>query len=270
MTTTKKSKKSEPATTQIVGRRHMKVDKVDFSRVSALSKISLVEFQAVILAMTKLSDAYGNTKKRLDGNIAVVRSNAELFNRPLNDEEKDKIHAWRVELDRETVKYTDRKKRLSDKQNAIVKEFFTEGTREIDLYGAYTQMLENGSRIAFIDNSVCFMKNMGVIDKENSKANAGSSEVRKVCEVFHDNIGARMKTGKDMLKDIGGSMTTTMNKQNFQKLYLATFRDILVSNGIIGTESVEKRMEEIYADVTASDNQPEAAAETAPEGNEAK
>ena len=104
MTTTKKSKKSEPATTQIVGRRHMKVDKVDFSRVSALNKISLVEFQATILAMTKLSDAYGNTKKRLDGNIAVVRSNAELFNRPLNDEEKDKIHAWRVELDRETVK----------------------------------------------------------------------------------------------------------------------------------------------------------------------
>lgn len=270
MITTKKSKKSEPATTQIVGRHHMKADKVDFSRVSALNKISLVEFQATILAMTKLSDAYGNTKKRLDGNIAVVRSNAELFNRPLNDEEKDQIHAWRVELDRETVKYTDRKKKLSDKQNTIVKEFFTEGTREIDLYGAYTQMLENGSRVAFIDNSVCFMKNMGVIDKENSKANAGSSEVRKVCEVFHDNIGARMKTGKDMLKDIGGSMTTTMNKQNFQKLYLATFRDILVSNGIIGTESVEKRMEEIYADVTASDNQPETAAETVPEGNEAK
>ena len=262
-TTTKKSTTKTTKTTkmQTVGRVHMRVKKVDFSNVTQLTIQYLKTYQVLYLAQARLANHYTNVVAGLMKQIETIDERcATEDNRPRTPEEEEAVHAIKLKLTQEETKNTDRKSKINEEKKKVMNYFFKDREYEYDLFNAYKKMVENGrnadatGRWEYIHACVDFLKKMGCIDKYDNKANSGSAEIRRIADILHDAVGYKMQSGKFLLENPDTEMlTTNMNKNAFQTIFLATFRDILVSNNVLEYKEDQNMRTKFWAELLGSD-----------------
>lgn len=93
-----------------------------------------------------------------------------------------------------------------------------------ELYGAYVQKIESGKRGEFLTYTEKFLENLGIEE-------VTQSALRNLSERICDRLGVSVSNSKKLLDE--GMLSSTLTSNQFSKLYMSVFCDILVQNDII-------------------------------------
>lgn len=251
--TTTNTTKSSTATKKVstskkqVGRKHMAQEKIDFSRVSNDIKNNVYTFEVCLRETARLGEDLKQETKSFNERVATIDARCEREGRERTAEEVAEVEKLEKEYNKYYAEISEKKKDLSNLMNTCADRIIDvemDG-KKIDLYAAYKQVIEAGKRGEFLLACTAFMKHIGCVDMEDDKTNANSKAIRKVCEIFRDHMAAKVVSGKALLTDDNDMLTTFISRTAFKRLFVATFRDILVSNRVIDIRPGAKRTKEV-------------------------
>lgn len=195
---------------------------IDFTQMNETSIKHLQSFAATRIAIAKEDQRHKSVLSPLKKQLEALHENRE------ND-----INAG-LPRDEVLMKYsTVEVDNAIRAENNLHKEIIKPLNEELNdtyafvqdgLYDSYVLKIEQQKRGEYLRHIERFLEGLGIID-------TSQSALRKLAEQISDRIGVTVSKSKTLLED--SVFTCTLNKKQFNKLFMSVFCDILVINGVI-------------------------------------
>lgn len=199
--------------------------KINYDNINETTKSYLKDFVNARIAIAKEDKRHKEVIKPLNHRLEEIYKNRENdFQQGMDRDEVVRKHSsleTESAIRAENLKH----KELIKPLNAALKvtyEFIPQ-----ELYGAYVQKIESGKRGDFLTYMEKFLENLGITE-------VTQSALRHLSEMICDRLGVSVSNSKKLLDE--GKFSSTLNSNQFSKLYMSVFCDILIQNEVITVE----------------------------------
>lgn len=195
---------------------------IDFTQMNETALSQLENFALARIAIAKEDMRHKSVISPLKKQLEALQENRENDINAGIPVDKVLQKYSTIEVDKamraENLLHKELMQPLNEELNSTY-EFMEDG-----LYDAYVLKIENQKRGEYLRYIQRFLEGMGIME-------VSQSALCKLAENISDRIGVTVSKSKTLLKD--GVFTCTLNKKQFNKLFMSMFCDILVINGVM-------------------------------------
>ena len=194
----------------------MAKNQINFTKMNEETMAQLRTFKDCALAIAKEDLRFKAEVKPLKAQLESILSNREndLAQGFSIDEVAQKFP--RLEVDNAIRKAENEHKAIVEPLNKSMRETYTFVPENI--HEAYKKKIDEQKRGDFLDAIKQFLNNLGL--------ECTQGQISKFAESMSDKFGARYAQSKKIVEN--GTLTTTMSKTQFNKLFMAVFCDMYV------------------------------------------
>lgn len=196
--------------------------KINFENINEKAMNQLKKFVTARVAIAKEDRRFKEIIKPLNHRLEEIYKNRE--NDLAQGMDRDSVIRKHSSIDTENAI---RKANAEHRENLKPLNADLKATYEFipsELYGAYVQKIESGKRGEFLTYTEKFLENLGIEE-------VTQSALRNLSERICDRLGVSVSNSKKLLDE--GMLSSTLTSNQFSKLYMSVFCDILVQNDII-------------------------------------
>lgn len=195
---------------------------IDFTQLNEAALKHLQNFAATRIAIAKEDQRHKAEKKSLNAQLDAIHENREQNISAGLPRDEVLIKFSTLEVDNAIRKEDDMHKEIMKPLNEELKstyDFIPE-----NLYEGYKRKIELQKRGEYLDCINKFLDNLGIVE-------TSQSALCKLAEQISDYLGVSVSTSKKLLED--KVFSCTLKKNQFNKLFMSVFCDILAEKGII-------------------------------------
>lgn len=196
--------------------------KINFEKINEKAMNQLESFVSARIAIAKEDRRFKEIIKPLNHKLEEIYKNRD--NDIAQGMDKDEVLRKYSSVETENAI---RKATAEHRENVKPLNAALKATYEFipaELYGSYVQKIESGKRGEFLKFVEEFLKNLGIEE-------VTQSAIRNLSEIISDRLGVSVSNSKKLLDE--GKFSSTLNVNQFSKLYMSVFCDILVQNNVI-------------------------------------
>lgn len=195
---------------------------IDFTQMNKSALTQLEKFAAARIAIAKEDQRHKAEKKSLNAQLEAIHENRELNIKAGFPRDEVLIKFSTLEIDKAIRKEEDKHKEIMKPLNEELKSTYAFIPK--NMYEGYARKVELQKRGKYINCINTFLENLGI--EENSQ-----SALCKLAEQISDYLGVTVSTSKKLLED--RVFSCVLKKNQFNKLFMSVFCDILTENGVI-------------------------------------
>lgn len=195
---------------------------INFEGINTVAMEQIKAFAAARIAIAKEDRRFKEIIKPLNHRLEEIYKNRE--NDLAQGMDRDSVIRKHSSIDTENEI---RKANAEHRENLKPLNADLKSTYEFipaELYGAYIQKIKSGKRGEFLTYMEKFLGNLGIEE-------VTQSALRNLSERICDRLGVSVSNSKKLLDE--GLLSSTLTSNQFSKLYMSVFCDILVQNDII-------------------------------------
>lgn len=198
---------------------------INFKGINAVAMEQIKAFAAARIAIAKEDRRFKEIIKPLNAKLEEIFKNRE--NDLAQGMDKDEVYQKHstVETENAIRKATADHREAVKPLNAALKatyEFIP-----ASLYAAYEKKVEEGKRGDFLESVKGFLENIGIEE-------VSQSALCKLSERISDKLGVSCSNSKKLLDE--GKFASTLKSNQFAKLFMSVFCDILVTEEVLTVE----------------------------------
>ena len=199
--------------------------KINFEKINAKAIAQVQNFAAASVSIAKEDRRFKEIIKPLNKKLDKIFEDRENdLAQGIDKEEVFRKHST-IETENAIRKATAEHREAVKPLNAALKatyEFIP-----ASLYTAYEKKIEEGKRGDFLESIKKFLENLGIEE-------VSQSALCKLSERISDKLGVSCSNNKKLLDE--GKFASTLNGNQFSKLFMSVFCDILVTEEVLTVE----------------------------------
>lgn len=200
----------------------MSKKQIDFTQINESALEQLKKFSAARIAIAKEDQRHKAEKKSLSAQLDAIHENRELNIKAGLPRDEVLIKFSTLEIDNAIRKEEDKHKEIMKPLNEELKNTYVFIPE--NMYEGYKRKIELHKRGEYINCLNSFLQNLGITETSQSAS-------CKLAEQISDYLGVTISTSKKLLEDKVFSFA--LKKNQFNKLFMSVFCDILMENGVI-------------------------------------
>ncbi|KAI4438935.1 hypothetical protein FMM80_00685 [Schaedlerella arabinosiphila] len=199
--------------------------KINFEKINAKAMAQVQNFAAARVSIAKEDRRFKEIIKPLNKKLDKIFEDRENdLAQGIDKEEVFRKHST-IETENAIRKATAEHREAVKPLNAALKatyEFIP-----ASLYTAYEKKIEEGKRGDFLESIKKFLENLGIEE-------VSQSALCKLSERISDKLGVSCSNSKKLLDE--GKFASTLNGNQFSKLFMSVFCDILIAEEALTVE----------------------------------
>ena len=195
---------------------------IDFTQINTEALAHLQNFAATRIAIAKEDQRHKAEKKSLNAQLDAIHENRLVNIKAGLPRDEVLIKFSTLEVDNAIRKEDDKHKEIMKPLNEDLKSTYAFVPE--NLYEGYKRKIELQKRGEYIDCINKFLDNLGIVE-------TSQSALCKLAEQISDYLGVIVSTSKVLLDE--RKFSCSLKKNQFNKLFMSVFCDILAEKGVI-------------------------------------